>query len=68
MSSLWHLIAFVAAHSRMAQLAKRGYPWRVVEQEADHWVELLYDLGTWTNQLPLPGVFMVPYRKTFSPF
>jgi len=56
MSSLWYLIAFVAAHSRMAQLARAGHGWRIVEQEADHWAGLLWELSSWGSQLRLPGV------------
>jgi len=55
MSSLWFLVAFVAAHTRMAQLARHGRPWYAIEAEADHWAEVLDELASWGKQLPLPG-------------
>jgi hypothetical protein len=56
MASLVHLVAFVAAHSRMAQLARAGRAWQSIEAEADHWADLLANTGSWGSQLRLPGI------------
>jgi hypothetical protein len=41
MHTLWFLVAWVAAHTRMAQLARRGADWKHLDVEAEWWAQTL---------------------------